>query len=69
MAFSDETRRLILARAGGKCERCGTLLRDGQWHAHHRTSVDAGGSDVPSNGQALCIPCHQGTRTYGAGAR
>jgi 5-methylcytosine-specific restriction endonuclease McrA len=69
MAFSDETRDEIFRRAKGRCERCDARLTQGNWHAHHRTSQDAGGSDAPSNGEALCIPCHQATATYGRGSR
>jgi len=32
------------------------------WEAHH---VTAGGPDVVSNCEILCIPCHVKTRTYG----
>jgi cytochrome c553 len=34
-------------------------------HAHHKTAVASGGSDNASNGEALCIRCHQNTGTYG----
>lgn len=75
MAFSDRTRQQAYARAGGMCEcamsvcnhplgRCFADLRYG-WHAHHRHSVSAGGDDSLSNCIAMCIPCHERTRTYG----
>lgn len=76
MAFSQETISQIWRRAGGRCEctrncrahsgRCGAELRAGQWHAHHVQSQNAGGADTLANGQALCIPCHENTRSYGA---
>jgi 5-methylcytosine-specific restriction endonuclease McrA len=77
MAFSQETKDAALKRAGWQCEcdrisctvhqtlRCPTLLTPGRWHAHHKTAVASGGSDSLSNCQALCIPCHEKTRTYG----
>jgi 5-methylcytosine-specific restriction endonuclease McrA len=77
MAFSEATKNAAFIRAGGKCEcdrmsctvhrtyRCTASLA-GRWHAHHRTAVSAGGSDSLSNCQALCIPCHEQTQTYGA---
>lgn len=73
MAFSQATKDEIFNRAGGKCERCGKqLVRNnhkegerGAWEAHHKTSLHSGGSDVPSNGEALCLDCHKKTRTYG----
>lgn len=36
-----------------------------KWHAHHKTSQAAGGKDIASNCEILCIPCHKATRTYG----
>ncbi len=59
MAFSEETKRAALKSAGFQCEcrrsnchgygRCTTRLVTGRWHAHHITSVLAGGSDALSN--------------------
>jgi len=48
---------------GGRCPITFTRY-GGSWHAHH---VVAGGPDVKSNGEALCIKCHQLTQTYGSG--
>lgn len=49
---------------GGRCPKTFTEV-GGQWHAHHITSVDAGGSDALSNCEILCVPCHELTQTYG----
>jgi hypothetical protein len=77
MAFSAETKQAALARAGHQCEckrlactvhatiQCTAKLRMGNWHAHHKTAVASGGSDTLSNCEALCIPCHEQTQTYG----
>lgn len=73
MAFSKSDKDEIFKHAHGKCERCGKLLcRDnhnegerGAWEAHHKTSLKAGGEDIPSNGEAVCLACHKATRTYG----
>jgi 5-methylcytosine-specific restriction protein A len=77
LAFSQETKDAAFRRAGGQCEcrrmscnkhtsyRCTTKLTAGRWHAHHVTAVASGGSDTLSNCEALCIPCHEGTQTYG----
>lgn len=73
MAFSQSDKDEIFKHAHGKCERCGKLLchdnhnegERGAWEAHHKTSIAAGGRDVPSNGEALCLACHKATRTYG----
>ena len=75
MAFSQTVKDQAWRGAGGKCEctrilcpdhagRCKALLGS-NWHAHHKTSVKAGGNDTLSNCEALCIPCHKHTRTYG----
>ena len=74
MAFSEDTKKDAWRRVGGKCEctrttcghhtgRCNARLD--KWHAHHKTAVSSGGSDVLSNCEALCVPCHQNTGTYG----
>lgn len=44
--------------------RCYAPLANG-WHAHHKHSVAAGGSDDLSNCLAMCVSCHERTRTYG----
>ena len=79
MPFSDDTKRQAFRRAGGACEctrtthghrgHCNAPLTSGNWHAHHRTAEDAGGDDSLGNCEALCIPCHRRTGTYGSGAR
>jgi hypothetical protein len=78
MAFNQATKDAAFTRAGGQCEcsrmsctvhktyRCITKLTAGRWHAHHRTAVASGGDDTLSNCEALCIPCHEQTQTYGA---
>lgn len=78
MAFSESTKIQAKKRAGNQCEcgrevcghtgRCNAILYPGTWHAHHRTALDAGGSDDLSNCEALCIPCHENTGTYGRGS-
>jgi len=76
MAFSREVTDAAWKRAGGKCEcardcrphlgrRCNTALTSGNWHAHHIVSQNAGGPDTLNNCEALCIPCHENTRSYG----
>ncbi len=81
MAFSATVKQQALARAGGQCEcrrehpgntnvshhggRCRARLVGGNWEAHHRTSLNAGGSDTLSNCEALCLDCHRATGSYG----
>lgn len=65
MAFSEETKQKALARAGNKCEKCGKRVTMLTCDAHHKHSVNAGGSDTLSNCQILCTDCHKATKTYG----
>jgi hypothetical protein len=73
MAISEETKKALYQRAGGRCEctmkicdhggnRCNRGLSPGYWEAHHRV---AGGPDTLSNLIAMCATCHKNTRTYG----
>lgn len=75
MPISEEIRRELFRRAGGRCEctmsvcshhrsgqRCPHGLHSGSWEAHHRW---AGGGDTLSNLIALCATCHKNTRSYG----
>lgn len=73
MAVSDETRRKLRERAGGRCEctmsvcthhtgRCPHGLHGSSWEAHHRSR---GGGDHLGNLIAMCATCHKNTRTYG----
>lgn len=76
MPFSESTKAEILANAGSRCEctrqcahhlgrRCNTYLTAGNWEAHHKTAESVGGKDVTSNGEALCVPCHKNTQSFG----
>jgi 5-methylcytosine-specific restriction endonuclease McrA len=75
MAFSPEVKAQALTRAGFRCEcnrlacthmgRCNAVLGLGRWHAHHKHAFVLGGSDTLSNCEALCIPCHERTQSYG----
>ncbi|MDD5589384.1 MAG: HNH endonuclease [Candidatus Nanoarchaeia archaeon] len=81
MAFSEETKNQAFTRSHGRCEctrehkgrkaphhggQCElTFSRHGNWHAHHKTAEDSGGDNLLSNCEALCIPCHHLTKTYG----
>jgi 5-methylcytosine-specific restriction endonuclease McrA len=75
MAFPQSVIDALWERSGGRCEcrrtscghagRCNVPLTSGNWQAHHIVSVQAGGTDTLSNAEALCIPCHQNTGSYG----
>lgn len=51
-------RPLLMERAGGLCEKCGTYFQNGLGHAHHRLRRRGPDLDVLSNLIALCPPCH-----------
>ena len=36
-----------------------------EWHAHHTTSQDAGGTDTLQNCEILCVECHKNTESFG----
>ena len=60
-AFTLEVKKVILDRAGGRCDRCGLKVASG--HFHHRNPRRMGGSDsialgLPSNGVLLHPACH-----------
>lgn len=59
--FSAKVRDLIIARAGGYCERCGQRAVDPQ--VHHRRPRGMGGTrradtNEPPAGLFLCAACH-----------
>ena len=49
-------RAVVLARASGRCERCGSRE---DVEAHHRLPLHSGGTNSPANGAALCRRCHR----------
>lgn len=53
--FSKRAKRLLIERADGKCEMCGTA---GPLDIDHIVPRSAGGKGTVDNGQALCRPCH-----------
>lgn len=75
MPFPQEVKDQCLSRAGRRCQctrsghghtgRCNTTLYAGGWEAHHITAESKGGPDTLANCEALCIPCHQKTASFG----
>jgi hypothetical protein len=53
--FSDRMKRLILERAGYRCEQCGATER---LQYDHIVPCHRGGTNDVANGQALCGDCH-----------
>ena len=78
MAFSEAVKQAALSRANFRCEcnRTDVITPAIRAAVQHRLSPDVGtlitappisvgGSDGLSNCQALCIPCHENTPSYG----
>ena len=75
MAFSESVKDAAFRRSGGQCEcrrtthrrigRCGTNITRYGAEYHHIVSQNAGGSDGLDNCEALCVTCHQQTKSYG----
>lgn len=73
MSFPESVRLEIFTRAHGRCEKCGKQLcyenhfrgERGAWQAHHIVSPESGGTNVASNGMALCLDCHVNRTEYG----
>lgn len=61
--FKYDARRLVMDRAGGRCEESLVLLwgrcRRAAEQADHIYPWSRGGATVPSNGQALCARCNR----------
>ena len=58
--FTDLTKAKAFARANGKCEICGFILKKNNRHYDHIKPVEMGGKSDLDNCRLLCIPCHQG---------
>lgn len=61
---SQDVRNLVIARASGRCERCGSASGWIGHQVHHRKPRGLGGSsspdiNLPSNLLLLCAGCHE----------
>lgn len=54
--FTARIEEQARARAGGRCEKCGGLLK--RSHVDHITPCALGGTNELSNAQVLCVVCH-----------
>ena len=59
LEFSRKTRRQIIMRAAGKCERCNAALKPREGEVDHILAAEFGGEATAANGQLLCRPCHK----------
>lgn len=60
MAISKRLRFEVLKRDRNTCQACGAQAPDVALQIDHVTPVALGGSDDPSNLQALCVACNSG---------
>lgn len=56
--FTRKTKRIIIERAGGKCEKCKAVLKTGECEIDHIIPDAFKGDNQPANGQLLCRVCH-----------
>jgi hypothetical protein len=56
--FSEEQRRAIFFRDGGKCRYCGKSCDETEFHADHIAPHVSGGPTTIANGQVLCAECN-----------
>ncbi len=59
-----ELRVNVLARANGRCERCGKWVGYFYLHVHHRKPRSRGGEHTLKNAVAMCGLCHMGVHEH-----
>jgi 5-methylcytosine-specific restriction protein A len=57
-AFSAKIQAEAFARANGRCEQCGGMLKPGQFQYDHKKPHALGGESSLENAQCLCSACH-----------
>lgn len=67
-AMDPGLRHQVYARAGGRCDCCGTPLPGDGWHAHHRRLRSRGGADSLENLVALLPGHHEWAHAHPAAA-
>ena len=59
-ALSAETKRIAVARGGGRCAYCGD--NQGPFENDHLYPLSRGGTDDPNNIVLACVPCNREKR-------
>lgn len=59
LEFNRKTRAAIIARAGGRCEKCSAVLKVGEGEVDHILPCELGGEPTIANGRLLCRVCHK----------
>lgn len=57
--FTPWVRREILRRADSRCQKCSSLVPDGELECDHLVAISFGGTADADNGQAICRACHR----------
>lgn len=58
-SYSDEERKIIYNKSGGRCELCGRRLLFEEMTLDHIVPLSMGGEDSMENLQAACYACNQ----------
>lgn len=58
LEFSRKDKSKIIARANGKCEKCGAILKAGEGEVDHILPCALGGEATVANGRLICRVCH-----------
>jgi 5-methylcytosine-specific restriction enzyme A len=56
--FPRKVKAAIIARANGKCEKCGAKLKTGEGEIDHILPCALGGEATIANGRLICRVCH-----------
>ncbi|WP_420961129.1 HNH endonuclease [Brucella sp. IR073] len=56
--FPRKVKAQIIARANGKCEKCGAKLKTGEGEVDHILPCALGGEATVANGRLICRVCH-----------
>lgn len=57
-SYSDDARKLIYIKAGGRCELCGRKILLDDMTLDHINPLSMGGDDVVENLSCTCYPCN-----------
>lgn len=57
--YSQEVRKMIYDKAGGRCALCGRKITLSEMTLDHIVPLDRGGEDTVKNLQCTCKPCNQ----------
>ena len=59
LEFSRKTKKAIIDRAAGNCEKCKAVLKPGEGEVDHILPCALGGEATVANGRLICRQCHK----------